>query len=334
MKLDVALLKKLRENISLPLPKIESWDKSAHSFDHHQLDAIEAAVLSGRPLLIRGEPGLGKSQIARAVAAAWHWRFITAFIHSRTEVEDLLFQIDHVGRLADASVSMLGAPVADSNSTDTGSRKKVLEKVGDIANYIRPGPIWQALKQSNKSGHPDDADDAYTIGADAGCVLLIDEIDKAHRDVPNALLEVLNSGKFKVPQTGETIQSSNGVFIVITANDERSLPAAFLRRCAVLELTLGQNPEQRLGEIAQTHVDNKLLESIGSEQITKVVAYVADYRRTAPADHYRPGTSEMLDMLRVINEFDSLTGDALDDRLQTLGKFLVMKGFSQDEIET
>ncbi len=316
------LIQRLYDSDQLKLPRIDSWQPSAHSFDQDQRDAIEAALLAGRPLLVRGEPGLGKSQIARALAAAWQWRLVTAVIHSRTEVEDLLYQIDHVGRLSDAN------------------RRDAKNQLAGVDDYVQCGPVWKALQENRlpqsernpeatKPGFPQ-GDGAYQVASDAGCVLLIDEIDKAHNDVPNALLEVLNSGEFIVPQTGETVRARHGVIIVITANDERSMPAAFMRRCAVLELTLGKNPKERLMNIAKAHVDQNLLDTIELAQIEKVAQYVVDYRGKVPDTNYRPGTSEMLDMLRVLNEYEPLTGEKLQKRLDTLGKFLVRKGFSSD----
>lgn len=305
-------IQKLHEKPSLTLPKIGSWQPAAHSFSEQQYDALEAALMAKRPLLVRGEPGLGKSQLARAVAAAWHWRLVTAVIHSRSEVEDLLYQVDHVARLSDA------------NSGDAEQ---------DLDKYIRRGPIWQAMQrdEDHPVGMPEGAD-AYVIAPGAGCVLLIDEIDKAHSDVPNALLEMLNSGEFWVPETKTTVKPETDLFVVITANDERRLPAAFLRRCAVLDLSLGDDPKATLTDIAQSTIALDRCPAGASPYVEAVVDYLLSYRQSVPAGDYRPGTSELLDMLRVLGErSDDLAPDEMHGAIARMGQYLVQKEFVQDE---
>ncbi len=303
---------KLRHKTSLTLPKIGSWQPAAHSFSEQQYDALEAALMARRPLLVRGEPGLGKSQLARAVAAAWRWRLVTAVIHSRSEVEDLLYQVDHVARLSDANAA---------------------KAEQQLAKYIRRGPIWQAMQR--EEDHPvglPEGDDAYVVDPEAGCVLLIDEIDKAHSDVPNALLEMLNSGKFWVPETKTTVKPENGLFVVITANDERRLPAAFLRRCAVLDLSLGDDPKATLTNIAESTISLGRCPVGARPYVDKVVDYLLRYRASVPSGDYRPGTSELLDMLRVLGErSDELTADEMHAAIARMGQYLVQKEFVQDD---
>ena len=157
-----------------------------------------------------------------------------------------------------------------------------------------------------------------TYELQTGCVLLLDEIDKAPADVPNALLEVLNPGQFLVNETGKTrLGEKDKLFVVVTSNSERNLPAAFLRRCAVLQLTLGDNPVERLLEIAEAHRKCNETLSILSDQVVHYVAdYVIAYRDQLDASGYRPGTSEFLDLLTVIaveQKESELSDEALKD---------------------
>ncbi|OED39392.1 hypothetical protein AB833_15810 [Chromatiales bacterium (ex Bugula neritina AB1)] len=303
---------------SIKLPPIGSWQHdSAHSFDDDQRHAISAAWYADRPLLVRGEPGLGKSQIARAIAASWQWRLVTTVIHGRTEVDDLLYTIDYVERLADANASVKG---------------KI--EVKDLADYVKHGPVWQALDGDSQSGWPEGGyGKKRKVQGEPGCILLLDEIDKAQSDVPNALLEVLNSKSFTVPQTGQVVSAGAPLFIVVTANDQRTLPAAFMRRCAVLDLDLGSDEAERFRQIAQAHSDAELLQGIDADTIDEVAKCVAQYRKKVPEGYYQPGTSEMLDILHVIDRSDKLPDADLEKCLTILSKFLLKKGFRTDEAD-
>lgn len=313
---------------TLSLPKVGSWPASAHCYSEDQALAIDIASRAERPLLVRGEPGLGKSQIGRAVAASRGWRLITATIHSRIEVDDLLYHVDHVGRMAAANLR---------KRDDAADKKRVNDEL-PIGDFIHPGPVWQALDANEDTGEDSWPEGGYKSCeqlADAqGCVLLIDEIDKAHSDIPNALLEVLNNRAFTVAPTREVITRQQPLFVVVTANDQRGLPAAFLRRCAVLDLELGDSVQKvtdNLTEIANSHIERELFsgEKVG-DHVSTVAAYVAEYRARVPDSYYRPGTSEMLDMLRVLNDYDqSVSADTLKKKLDILAKFLLKKSFRE-----
>ena len=168
-------------------------------------------------------------------------------------------------------------------------------------------------------------------------MLLLDEIDKAPADVPNALLEVLNAGQFLVKETGEVrIGRNEQIFVVVTSNSERNLPAAFLRRCAVLQLTLGNEPVARLLEIADAHKQcNKQLTSLSDQTMRYVAEYVIAYREHLDSSGYRPGTSEFLDLLSVIAEKQKNTGlsdSELADEVDLMGEFLIKKTFAADTL--
>ncbi|OED43779.1 hypothetical protein AB833_03095 [Chromatiales bacterium (ex Bugula neritina AB1)] len=333
---------KISKNKIIGLPEIDSWRESAHRFDHSQVLAIEASHLSGRPLLVCGEPGLGKSQIARAVAALRDWRLVTAVVNARTEIDDLLYSVDHVSRLSDANqivVNTVGSNAADqakepddpddcaNKRTDANKRAKLLA----LDRYIERGPVWDALAPGLETSDNKPGDPAK------GTVLLVDEIDKAHPDVPNALLEVLNSMSFRVPQTGETIAGRRDrLFVVITANNERPLPSAFLRRCAVLSLTLGTGSQavEQLITVAQAHRKEGLLKHIKDEDLCKRAARITvDYRDNIRPPQYRPGTSEFLDLLRVVDQklaTGKMSESEVNNTLDEMSTFLIKKEFRSD----
>jgi MoxR-like ATPase len=173
------------------------------------------AFSARRPLLVRGEPGTGKTQLARPAAAWLGWELHGLTIHPRIEASDLIYRFDAVKRLAGAQLG----------------RADLIE-----ADYWEPGPLWKAFGWSSASQyrslskHPRPEPDGH--------VVLLDEIDKADSDVPNSLLDVLGQWTFEVPQLGLEFGSAalQLPLFLITTNEERELPAAFIRRCIVLNL--------------------------------------------------------------------------------------------------
>lgn len=185
--------------------------------------ALNIAMATRRPLLISGEPGGGKTSLALFAALALGRKFYRQTVTSRTQVTDLLSSFDAVGRLGDA--------------------QRQVEK--STQSYLSPGALWWALSPTTAAqrGREPKADatplaDPSDAGSPHGAVLLLDEIDKADPDVPNDLLEVLDERQFTIPETRDEIvrQEGRDLLIMLTTNDERELPAAFLRRCVTLEL--------------------------------------------------------------------------------------------------
>lgn len=213
--------------------------QSAHILDRPSQLAINAALATGRPLLVRGEPGVGKSQLAFAAARVLERIPLHHAVDARTEPRDLLYTVDAVARLAEAQV--IGA---------RGHADGVDERLA-LRNFVHPGVLWWAF---NWEGARDQCTRAkgqaqlrpHGLADGAGIVLLIDEIDKADSAIPNALLDALGHRSFDVPDCGSVAMSEGAEpLVIITTNEERSLPDAFLRRCFVLHLGLPDDPDGR-----------------------------------------------------------------------------------------
>ncbi|MEE9350676.1 MAG: MoxR family ATPase [Thiotrichaceae bacterium] len=280
-----------------------------HQFEQDSIDAIETAYLAGRPLLIRGETGSGKSQLARAVAQVWQRVFLSQVVHSRSDSQDLHYQFDAVARLADAQAASI--LLKDAKKAEIDSYLNPLK-------YVTPGVLWwifnwtDAEKIYATEGHKGTAKKKPELvnengekeqwNPEDGAVILIDEIDKAETDLPNDLLETLGNGAFGIPwrDAPVCIQEQNEPLIIITTNDERELPAAFVRRCVVLDL----NPPEDENELkkwlckrGEVHFSNKC-----SPEIREAAALLLiKSRQKAKEQGVSPaGQAEYLDMLRVL----------------------------------
>ncbi|WP_373181589.1 AAA family ATPase [Halomonas campaniensis] len=229
--------------------------------------AVNAAVTLERPLLIKGEPGTGKTLLAEELAASLGTRLITWHIKSSTKAAQGLYEYDAVSRLRD---SQLG-----------------VEGVENVANYIRPGKLWEAFT------------------ADERVVLLIDEIDKADIEFPNDLLQELDRMEFHVYETGETIAARHRPIIVITSNNEKELPDAFLRRCFFHYIEF---PDR---ETMQAIVDVHFPE-IAPTLVGEALEVFFDLRQ-APGLRKKPSTSELVDWLKLLMS-DELAREALYQR--------------------
>lgn len=279
--------------------------EQVHLFDKPSIDAINAALAVGRPLLLLGEPGTGKSQLARAAAAKLGWAYLQRVVEARTEAQDLLWNLDSLSRLAEAQ---LAGALGNENIEDVRARLA-------LSRFVAPGPLWWAVNWQSA------AEQAARIGvpppvaldggaAPAGCVLLIDEIDKGEPELPNGLLEVLGNGEFTPPGMSAPVKTT-GIppLIIITSNEERAMPPAFTRRCLAFRLTLPTDRDalvKLLAERARAHfqtVDDEVL-------IAAAELLIKD--RAAVKQGTPPGQAEYLDLIR------ALVKRAPDDKAQQL----------------
>lgn len=283
------------ESVTLESPG--ELPEQVHVFGRDSIDAVNAALAARRPLLIRGEPGVGKSQLARAVAKALKRAFVQYVVDAQSEPRDLLWHFDAVQRLADAQLgSALG-------KTSDDIKAKL-----SIKNYLYPGPLWWAFdwvsasKQADHVKQPEPPQYPECSPA-KGCVLLIDEIDKAEMDVPNGLLEALGEGRFTPTAWKEPVcASATFPLVVITTNEERTLPNAFIRRCLVLHLDLFDDNNDTTAILIQrgkAHFDKLQDERV----FEKAVQLLMEDRDAAKARQQQPlpGQAEYLDLLRAVD---------------------------------
>lgn len=288
--------------------------RPAHVLDHDDVVAVNAALATGRPLLVRGEPGTGKSQLAAAAAKLLGRALIHHAVDGRTEPRDVMYTVDAVARLADAQImGHIG-----------GTAKDALP----LVNYVVPGPLWWAFDPDGAKGMRAAAPPpGFDLGAAAkGVVLLLDEIDKADSSVPNALLDALGHRRFEVPGVGAVgMRAGVRPLVVITTNEERVLPDAFLRRCFVRHLGL---PDDRgaaavhkaLVTCGRAHFPNApqsvlfdAAERIGERR-------EARRKERSPA----PGVAEFVDLVDAVLEQTANEADAVA-LLKEVAKFVLYK---------
>jgi MoxR-like ATPase len=290
---------KIDSNFRLEIPAMPPWPPSIHAFenlDDPSIWAIKAALAAERPLLVRGEPGTGKSQLARAAAVMLNRAFVYTVITARTEGLDMLWRFDAVGRLAAAQLA--------------GINKDKVAGV-DESKFVVPGPLWWALDHQTAEKQCTEMNNAVCPciwkpkkwNPSDGTVLLIDEIDKADSDVPNSLLEVLGSNGFTVPHSGlciKTKENTPAPLIIITTNEERELPWAFLRRCLVHHLALPKENvalQQWLINRGKAH-----FRTIPDSILTSAADILIQDRFDATQfEATPPGQAEYLDMLRAVH---------------------------------
>jgi len=324
---------KLNSAKTVTIPGVASRPAHTHLFDADSIDAIDAALAAGRPLLVYGEPGIGKSQLALAAALHLGWAFVSLVIDAHSESRDLLWDYDAVARLAEAQLR-------GAMPTGGGDEQGLAERMA-IERYIRPGPLWWAFNWNNARGQADRAKAPIPVMPDAGsdrprcdpergCVLLIDEIDKAESDVPNGLLEALGAGRFPVQGlAGPVVSSGRPTLVVISSNKERALPDAFIRRCLVLHLGLPDVIEQReafiacLVERGRAHFDGQA----GDKLLTAVAGQLADDREAAQQGHWLPlpGQAEYLDLVAAVRDLAGPDWEAQEPVLRRIGRFLLHK---------
>ena len=310
-----------------------------HLFDDDSAEAIRAALAAMRPLLIRGEPGVGKTQLAAAAASVFGRPLVAKVVDSRTESRDLMWEFDAVLRLADAQIAAaLPAGKVDQGALSEDeardfTRARLREQLA-VANYVRPGPLWWAFdwesakRQAERTKTP-----IPRLGSKAdptkGCVVLLDEIDKADTDVPNGLLEALGSGSFTPLGQSDPVEiRGEPPLVVITTNEERILPNAFVRRCLVLDLKLPDDDDRLIAHLVARAVAHFPKQATNSPDVFVSAAelLVRDRRIAVKANVLPlPGQAEYLDLLRAV--FRLLPGDVelQKKRLNELAKFVIRK---------
>ncbi len=216
--------------------------------------AVNAAITLERPLLVKGEPGTGKTVLAEEIAKALHAPLITWHVKSTTKAQQGLYEYDAVSRLRD---SQLGDA-----------------RVSDIGNYIKRGKLWEAFTAPERP------------------VLLIDEIDKADIEFPNDLLLELDRMEFHVYETGETIKAARRPVVIVTSNNEKELPDAFLRRCFFHYIRFPD--AETMQAIIDVHFPG--IKKRLTEEALKLFFEV----REVPGLKKKPSTSELLDWLKLL----------------------------------
>ena len=216
--------------------------------------AVNAAITLQRPLLIKGEPGTGKTMLAEEVADALGIPLLQWHVKSTTKAQQGLYEYDAVSRLRD---SQLGD-----------------EKVKDISNYIVKGVLWQAFEQGKPS------------------VILIDEVDKADIEFPNDLLRELDRMEFYVYETRQTIRAAVRPIVIITSNNEKELPDAFLRRCFFHYIKFPD--KETMGRIVDVHFPNL------KQNLLREAMEVFFELREVPGMKKKPSTSELIDWLKLL----------------------------------
>lgn len=347
--------------ISIPGKKTGAEGNSfAHIFQPEDCLALWAAYAAGRPLLVRGKPGTGKSQMARAIAEQLGWAFVEEVISGNAELSDLHYHFDAIGRLGEAqTLGMLppaqskaekhqqtsgSATIQDDNA---GCDNSALDQLNPL-RFLAPGAFWWAwnwksadqqyqrcaTRLRSKPRLPD-SNPNWNAEND-GVVLLLDEIDKAEPDLPNGLLETLGSYQFSVPylDSDKTMESlSNPItadpkklLIIVTSNEERELPQAFVRRCFVHTLNMKQDPAW-LVQRGQLHFADAISESVylnAAEMLLKD-------RQDNPHGQYPPGLAEYIDLLRILAP---LPKKEQQQRLDKVAEFALKKELrAEDEAD-
>ena len=235
--------------------------------------AVNASIALEKPLLVKGEPGTGKTELARQIASSLKLQITEWSIKSTTKAQQGLYEYDAVSRLRD---SQLG------------------EEIKDISKYIKKGKIWESFETTKKS------------------VLLIDEIDKADIEFPNDLLQELDKMEFYIYETGEVIKANHRPIIIITSNNEKELPEAFLRRCFFHYI---QFPEiDTLRKIVEVHFPD-IKKSLLETALKKFFQI-----REVPGLKKKPSTSEALDWIKLLLVEDLDSKDLKSDGKNILPK--------------
>jgi MoxR-like ATPase len=366
-----------QSQVSAPSPNEIDWTKpvtvvtgtrddraeQVHVFDQDDWDAIRVAIAAKRPLLVRGEPGVGKTQLAEAAAIKLGRPLLRKVVDSRTEARDFLWEFDAVMRLADAQAGRLrdsppGTERSDVLQGDSPAQSSCQDLIPtaavgrpDLQRYVRPGPLWWAFDwegacdQHRLTGFPepefirhddptdgDDQGDARKCHPENGFVVLVDEIDKGETDVPNGLLEALGSARFSPFGYPKEVVAKHFPLVVITTNEERTLPPAFVRRCLIHILELPHETKQpeefkkKLVHRARAHFDK--FELADAEHLyDKAADLIRCDREVARLNNVLPlpGQAEFFDLLRAVIHLSRGKSQPPMDLLDRVADYAVRK---------
>lgn len=300
------------ETVDLAVAGARVGDKSpagGYSFRAERVVlAVNVALATGRPLLVSGEPGCGKSTLALAVAQRMDWDYFAFAVTSRSSARDLMWTFDALSRLRDAQVAAAAGDGPKSPRVRTMSTRG--SYLPGPEAYVRPGPLWWALDPQGAAMLPGERPAPRRApgapgqkpgsGPRARAVLLIDEIDKADPDIPNDLLGALGTFTFEVTDAHDRMVTNTRPLpplVIITTNNERDLPQAFLRRCVTL--TLDFPTEDQLVEIGRLHYGTT------HEDIYRRLAKITHLERQNLSGKDRgPGTAEYLDTVEACLRLD------------------------------
>ena len=298
----------LEKNKDKSISKSINGKDFVHQFSEDEINALIAALATKRPLLITGEPGVGKTETALAAALLLERYFISEVINHSHQCNDLKYQFDDMSRLGAAN-----------------ALTRLNENVESYLNpkkYLSPGVLWWATNHDSAStqfkncDHPLVSKPSLLVGDEksadlspsaSGSVLLIDEIDKGSYDLTNGLLDVFGSRSFKVPHFGEVkaeSQEHKAPLIIITSNGERELPSAFVRRCVLLPMNLPKNREALISVLIQR---GKLhYPSLDEDTLLFVAEHFYEDRVNAQENNWDtlPGQAEFLDMLMALESIN------------------------------
>ncbi|MBL8616770.1 MAG: AAA family ATPase [Deltaproteobacteria bacterium] len=304
---DIARLRAHAAGAKLKLEGDDGLPNSVHLVGDDEPLALQAALVTRRPLLLRGKPGVGKSQVARAAAVMLERALVIETVDASTETADLRYRVDAVRRLATAQLRRDVAPPAEVTPEADPLH---------LMHFVQPGALWWAYDWAGAealSKHGDGCGRWRDGSRKNGVVVLIDEIDKADPAVPNALLDVLANGGFDDP-AHRRICARDGApppLVIITTNEERALPDAFLRRCLVLHLDLPTDLAKlrpHLRDRAKLHFP-----SLQNSVLEAAVDRLVDARAQAAQEGANaPGLAELVDLLRAVTELAQTQAERLE----------------------
>lgn len=316
------------------LSKVDSIEQTVHLLTEEEEWAIKGAKAANRPLLIRGEPGVGKTQLALAAAKDPEnpRPIVSLTVDARTEARDLLWTFDAVQRLAEAQVL--------SNVYKNIEDLEILRSKIDVKKFVRPGPIWwainweSALKQLEEE--PPEVPEGWK--PEDGVVVLIDEIDKAESDLPNGLLEAFGMRQFTPQGWDRPISMKSNVappLVIVTTNEERMLPDAFVRRCFVLNMELPDVRNADSQEAFKSYLVKRgqaHFPTAAVELLVKAAQLLYEDRRRAIEQQQTPlpGQAEYLDFVRAIMKL-AHQGEDANEVFEKINAFVFQKSRGVDE---